>query len=257
MGGAIITHHPDLAVPEDQYLPTRDTPAGRARRVLIVEDDAELANQMAEFLKDNCYEAFIAHSARAADDLLRKCGFDLAIVDVGLPGESGLSFCKRMASPEKPAIIIVSAAGEEPDRILGLELGADDYLAKPFGPRELLARVKAVLRRCAAEHERRSDSTQSVRLGSYVLNPIQRRLRTPDGVEVQLTLGEVTLLMMLAGRPGASIARHASAEHVRSSRPRRRSLDAQICRLRRKLDAFGISDLIQTRRGKGYALNLE
>lgn len=216
-----------------------------------------MARQIADFLKDNCYDTQVAHSARAADDLLLKADFDLAIVDVGLPGESGLSFCKRMSSPEKPAVIIVSAAGEEPDRILGLELGADDYLPKPFGPRELLARVKAVLRRCSAEHERHSASAHHLRLGSHILDPIQRWLRTAEGVEVQLTHGEVTLLILLADRPGASIARNAPADLVRASRPRRRSLDTQICRLRRKLDTFGISDLIQTRRGKGYALNLE
>ncbi|MGH7102976.1 MAG: winged helix-turn-helix domain-containing protein, partial [Acetobacteraceae bacterium] len=175
-----------------------------------------------------------------------------------LPGESGLEFARWMRSQSDVPIIMLTAMGEETDRIVGLELGADDYLAKPFNPRELLARIRAVLRR-AGEPAPRRETAGAAALGfaGWTLEPARRRLLNPDGVEVALTGGEYDLLLALIERANRVLTRDMLLDLLRGRQagPFDRAIDVAISRLRRKLDDDGRhAQLIKTVRGGGYVL---
>jgi two-component system OmpR family response regulator len=227
-------------------------------RVLIVDDDENLRHEVAEYLSANRFEVQTAANAREMDALLADRAFDLIVLDVMMPGEGGLSICRRLAESGRASIIIMSAMGEEIDRILGLELGADDYLPKPCNPRELLARMRAVLRRREAGPSQRGgrEGVEFQFLG-YSLDLLKRRLRAPSGVLVLLTSGELSLLTAFLEHPGRVLTRDQLVDFARGSDADifDRAIDVQISRLRRKLNECDGQDLIRTFRGAGYMFN--
>jgi two-component system OmpR family response regulator len=226
-------------------------------RVLIVDDDQSLRQEVADYLASNGFEVRTAGNAREMDVVMAEQAFDLVVLDVMMPGEGGLSICRRLSDAGGQAIIIMSAMGEEIDRILGLELGADDYLPKPCNPRELLARMRAVLRRREGGQPSRSkDGTEFEFLG-YSLDLLKRRLRAPSGALVLLTSGELTLLTAFLEHPGRVLTRDQLVDYARGSDADifDRAIDVQISRLRRKLSECDGQDLIRTFRGAGYMFN--
>lgn len=231
----------------------------RAKRVLIVEDDAHIANLLRMHLRDEGYD--VTHAASGDDGLrlLEDNDWSALVLDLMLPGVDGLEICRRArAMTRYTPIIITSARASEVHRILGLELGADDYLAKPFDPRELLARVRALLRR---QDKLRAQVASELRFDGWRLLPDQRRLFAPDGAELVLSRGEFSLLLALAERPGRVLAREQLLQLSRgeASDSVDRAVDLAISRLRRKLGqaASGAEALVQTLRGEGYRFNAE
>jgi two-component system OmpR family response regulator len=225
------------------------------KRLLLVDDDVELREQMARYLADYEFEVFQAGDARGMDRRLESTSVDLVILDLMLPGEDGLSICRRLARGCELCIVMVSAAGEEVDRVLGLEFGADDYLPKPFGPRELLARVRAVLRR-RGEEARPPSRGGAYHFGGFVYDPARRELRSPTGAMILLTAAESSLLGTLLMHPRAVLTREelAGPGHTATD-PESRAIDLLVSRLRRKLQGHGGDALIRTQRGVGYAID--
>jgi two-component system OmpR family response regulator len=225
-------------------------------QILIVDDDADLRDQTAGYLADHGYEVRTAGNAGEMKQVLDETGIELVLLDVMLPGEDGLSICRRLSDSGGPPVIMISALGEEIDRILGLELGADDYLAKPCSPRELLARVRAVLRRRDAPPEERS-AGRAYEFAGYRLDVVRRQLRGPSGVVVMLTAGEFALLRAFLDRPGRILTREQLLDYARGSETEvfDRAIDVQISRLRRKLVASSGEALITTLRGAGYMMD--
>jgi len=221
--------------------------------ILVVEDDSGLRDEVAEYLSRNGFVAHVASDAHEADGVLASTPVDLIVLDLMLPGENGLSVCRRIAAPSGPAIIIMSAMGEEVDRVVGLELGADDYLAKPVSPRELLARIRAVLRR-------RDSAPVGQKAGmiyhfaGFQLDMARRQLRAPSGVVVLLTPGEFSLLTAFLDNPGRVLSRDMLVEQVcgEDADVFDRAIDVQLSRLRSKLKVHGGASLIRTVRGSGY-----
>ena len=229
-----------------------------AATVLVVDDDAALGQQVAAYLTDNGYLARAVTSGAAMDAALRTDPADLVVLDVMMPGEGGLSICRRLSDAGGPSIIIMSAMGEDIDRVLGLELGADDYLPKPSNPRELLARIKAVLRRREGRSASNTpDARTRISFVGYELDVLKRRLRAPSGVIVMLTTGEFNLLSAFLAHAGRVLSRDQLVEYVRGldADVFDRAIDVQISRLRRKLGECDAQDLIRTYRGVGYMLN--
>lgn len=224
-----------------------------ASRILIVDDDPGICDVISEFLARHGYEVATAGDARAMAAALERSAFDLIVLDVMLPGEDGLSICRRLAGRPGPAIIMLSAMGEETDRIVGLELGADDYLAKPCSPRELLARVRAVLRRSEARPQDQATGA-ACEFAGWRLDLVRRELRSPEGVIVNLSSGEFSLLRALVERPQRVLTRDQLLDFARGPGAEAfdRAIDVQISRLRRKLDEAGGHDLIRTIRNEGY-----
>ena len=225
-------------------------------RLLIVDDDEGLTQQISAYLGSNGYQVETARDAPTMDRALAQTAFDAVILDLMMPGEDGLSICRRLASQGASSIIIMSAMGEEVDRIVGLELGADDYLSKPTNPRELLARVRAVLRRRARVNDRQSRSIRHYAFAGYQLDPARRRLKSPTGLIVLLTRGELSLLTSLLERAGEVLTRDQLLDGARLDEGEvfDRAIDVQISRLRRKLGDSERQEVIRTVRGVGYRL---
>lgn len=223
-------------------------------RILMVDDDPGIRDVVSDFLGKHGYHVETAGDSREMDVALSRGPVDLVVLDVMLPGEDGLAICRRLAGPEGPPIIMLSAMGEDTDRIVGLELGADDYLPKPCNPRELLARVRAVLRR-AEQRGITSGSGAGCEFAGWRLDLMRRELRSPDGVVVNLSSGEFSLLRAFVERPQRVLTRDQLLDYARgpTSDAFDRAIDVQISRLRRKLDdgAAG-QDLIRTVRNEGY-----
>jgi two-component system OmpR family response regulator len=227
-----------------------------ARRILVVDDDLELRQHIAAFLQSHGYVVHVAADARALERVLAETSVDLIVLDLMLPGEDGLSICRRLAGAGRPPIIMLSAMGEEVDRVLGLELGADDYLPKPCSPRELLARVRAVLRR-ADEGRAGSARAGGYQFLGFAADPRSRQVRAPNGVRILLTAGEFALLTAFLESPQSILSRDELLEHVRGGAPEAagRAVDVQVSRLRRKLHAYSEDEIIRTCRGAGYMLD--
>ncbi|MES2340224.1 MAG: response regulator [Pseudomonadota bacterium] len=222
-------------------------------RILMVDDDPGILDVVSDFLGKHGYLVDTAGDAREMEQALERGPVDLIVLDVMLPGEDGLSIARRL-SGEGPPIIMLSAMGEDTDRIVGLELGADDYLAKPCNPRELLARVRAVLRR--AEQRGASNGVGAgCEFAGWRLDLVRRELRSPPGVVVNLSSGEFSLLRAFVERPQRVLTRDQLLDFARGpdSDAFDRAIDVQISRLRRKLDdGGGGTDLIRTIRNEGY-----
>ncbi|MBW8733851.1 MAG: response regulator [Asticcacaulis sp.] len=223
------------------------------RHLLIVDDDDQLRDQISRYLAENGYIVHVAANAVAMDAMLSRHPVELIVLDVAMPGEDGLSVCRRLDRSGGPAVIMASAAGEETDRVVGLELGADDYLPKPFSPRELLARVRAVLRR-------RDDSGGALRRGQvyrfadFSFDPARRQLRGPSGAIIMVTAGEAALLSALLARPRVPLTRD-DLNAVDAPDSAGRGVDIAVSRLRKKLEVHGGGDMLRTQRGQGYMLD--
>ena len=224
-------------------------------RILIVDDDPGIRDAVSEFLGRHGYEVDTAADAKAMDQRLSRDGVDLVVLDVMMPGEDGLAICRRLsAQPGGPAIIMMSAMGEETDRIVGLELGADDYVPKPCNPRELLARIKAVLRRRNEPRGGDQPMGAGCEFAGWRLDLVRRELRSPAGVVVNLSSGEFSLLRAFVEHPQRVLTRDQLLDFARGrdSDAYDRAIDVQISRLRRKLDDNGDGELIRTIRSEGY-----
>ncbi len=220
----------------------------------MVDDDPGIRDVVSEFLTRHGYTVETAADAAGMERALTKGDVDLMVLDVMLPGEDGLSICRRMAGGG-PAIIMLSAMGEDTDRIVGLEIGADDYLAKPCNPRELLARIRAVLRR--RQEPRPSEERRGgiLEFAGWRLDLVRRELRSPDSVVINLSSGEFSLLRALVERPQRVLTRDQLLDFARGpdTEAYDRAIDVQISRLRKKLDdGNGGQELIRTIRNEGY-----
>ncbi len=228
--------------------------------ILVVDDDREIRDLLAKFLERHPFRVTTARDTREARRLWPAGHYQLVILDLMLPGEGGLEFARWLRQQTDVPIIMLTAMGEETDRIVGLEMGADDYLAKPFNPRELLARVRAVLRRTVDREERRNGVAKALRFAGWTLEPARRRLLSPDGVEVSLTGGEYDLLAALLDRANRVLTRDMLLDLLRGRQagPFDRAIDVAISRLRRKLEDDGRhAQLIKTVRGGGYVLAVD
>jgi two-component system phosphate regulon response regulator OmpR len=217
--------------------------------LLVVDDDERLRGLLHRYLTSNGYRVTAAADAADARTLMKSIAFDLLVLDVMMPGESGFDLTKSLRTHSQVPILILTAKGDAEDRIAGLELGADDYLPKPFEPRELLLRVGALLRR--ATPPARSAHTE-VRMGDSVYDPERGQLRR-KGKPVHLTSSEAALLQLFAANAGRSFSRSDLCTRLGVSLER--SIDVQVTRLRRKIEEDPKLPLyLQTVRGVGYVL---
>ncbi|ATQ67243.1 response regulator [Methylosinus sp. 3S-1] len=226
----------------------------------MVEDDPEIGRLVGDFLRREGFELIVAPDAAAMDAELSRARPDLVILDLMLPGEDGLSICRRLRARDTIPILMLTAKSDEIDRVVGLEMGADDYLTKPFGPRELLARVRALLRRAHAAPTR--PASRRLAFDRFILDLDARDCETiePQRSEIALTSAEFDLLACFAQHPRRVLTRDQLLDwtHGRAADPFDRSIDMLVSRLRRKLDAAGASgDLIATVRNGGYLLRAE
>ena len=224
--------------------------------ILLVDDDAGLREQISAYLSQHGFVVHLAEDASGIEPTLKSANIRLIILDVMMPGEDGLAACRRLRESDGPPVIIMSAMGDEIDRIVGLELGADDYLAKPCSPRELVARIRAVLRR----GEERSDKGgvgHTYEFAGYRLDVLRRQLSAPSGETILLTEGEFSLLTTFLDNPGRILAREELIEHAKGADADifDRAIDVQVSRLRRKLSHGEDTDIIRTVRGAGYMFN--
>lgn len=228
--------------------------------ILVVDDDVPLRQQVLDYLTVNGCDVETVGDAASMDAALSRRSFDVIVLDVMMPGEDGLSVCRRLSSASSPAILIMSALGEDVDRIIGLEVGADDYLAKPCNPRELLARIRAVLRR---RHERRASEGPIgavCEFAGWRLDLVRRELRSPQGVVVNLSSGEFSMLRAFVERPQRVLTRDRLLDLARGpdTEAYDRAIDVQISRLRKKLDdGAGAQELIRTVRNEGYMFTVK
>jgi len=223
--------------------------------LLVVDDDREIRDLLARFLSKHGYRVTGAKDGREARRILADARIELVILDVMMPGEDGLGLCRALRATAATPIIMLTAMGEETDRIVGLEMGADDYLPKPFNPRELLARIKAVLRRASAPQPAPGVRGKLLRFAGWTLDLGSRRLESPSGDPVDLSTGEYELLVAFAERPQRVLNRDQLLDLARgrAAIPFDRSIDVQVSRLRRKIEADPKSpQIITTVRGGGY-----
>ncbi len=234
--------------------------AAPAQNLLVIDDDREIRDLLSRFLERESFRVTSARDAKEARKVWSNGAFQLVVLDLMLPGESGLEFAAWLRRQSSVPIVMLTAMGEETDRIAGLELGADDYLPKPFNPRELLARIRAVLRRAGEAAIRLEAAPRAIRFSGWTLEPARRRLLDEAGVEVPLTGGEFDLLQALADRPNKVLTRDMLLDLLRGRQagPFDRAIDVAISRLRRKLEDGGRNaQLIKTVRGGGYVLAAE
>jgi len=228
--------------------------------ILIVEDDKDIGLLVAKYLKANEMRVSIAENGRAMDRILADTRISLIVLDRMLPGEDGLSICRRLRATSDIPIIILTAQADEVERIVGLEMGADDYIGKPFSPRELLARIRAVLRRRDDAHSTSASPKRSYKFAGWSLDGTMRRLYDPGGVRVELTGAEFEVLLVFCERPGRTLSRDQIIDLTqgREAAPSERSVDILISRLRRKLERDPKDpELLQTIRSSGYLFSPE
>ncbi len=220
--------------------------------ILVIDDDTRLRKLLQKYLSENGFRVFSAANTAEADEMMSWYVFDLLVVDVMMPGESGIDFTKRLRADGQPVpVLILTAMGEADDRISGLESGADDYLPKPFEPRELLLRINSILRRVMSKPPEKQKAEikfgiHRYDLDEHVLYRGEERLRLPAA--------EAALLQLLAERAGQEISRDDLARQT-GNETNLRTIDVQITRLRRKIEPDASAPrYIQTIRGKGYSL---
>lgn len=230
----------------------------RTPHLLVVDDDREIRTLLSQFLTRHGFRVTGAKDGVEMMRTLDSARVDLIVLDLMMPGEDGLSLCRRLRAAAETAqtpVIMLTAMGEETDRIVGLEMGADDYLAKPFSPRELLARVKAVLRRASGPPASGGAAGKTLGFEGWTLDLAKRELRSPDGVLVQLSAGEYDLLVAFVEHPQRVLTRDQLLDLARgrSAVPFDRSIDVQVSRLRRKIEPDPADPtMIKTVRGGGY-----
>lgn len=229
--------------------------------ILVVDDHQEIRTSVTRFLQKNGLRATAAKDARDMDAKLAAGDYDLMVLDVMMPGETGLSVCRRISAALDLPIILLTALGEDADRIVGLELGADDYLAKPFNPRELLARIKAVLRRSERPKTISGElAGKRIRFAHLVLDADRQVLIEENGEETALTAADFKLLAVLMERPRVVLSREQLLDLSAgiAAGPLDRKIDNQISRLRRKIEPDILRPrIIKTVRNGGYCLSVD
>jgi DNA-binding response OmpR family regulator len=225
-------------------------------RVLIVDDDQELCQMLTEYLEAEHFEVHCVHDGRDALERLKSAQFNILVLDVMLPTLSGFDLLRKLGPSYRTPILMLTARGDDVDRIVGLELGADDYLGKPFNPRELVARMRAILRRASSRN--RSGAPDELTVGRIALNTGTHQVHV-RGAPVALTGAEFRVLELLMRSAGQVISRESMTEQAlgRKLVPYDRSIDTHISNLRRKLDLqLGTNPEIKNVRGSGYTLTL-
>ena len=226
--------------------------------VLVVDDDAEIRSLLHQYLQKNGYRVTAVADGKGMWAALEAGRVDIVVLDLMLPGDDGLTLCRNLRARSEVPVIMLTARGEETDRIVGLEMGADDYLAKPFNPRELLARVKSILRRARSLPENlQPEAARAVRFAGWVLDLAARNLLSPEGVVVVLSGTEFKLLRIFLAHPNRVLNRDQLIDLMlsRDASPFDRSIDVQVSRLRQRLgDGGKESVIIKTVRGAGYVL---
>jgi two-component system phosphate regulon response regulator OmpR len=232
-------------------------PDKRLDKIVVVDDDARIRDLLRRYLNQEGFDVLLAEDSRALNRILQRETVDLLVLDLMLPGEDGLSICRRLRKAhDRTPIIMLTAKGEDVDRIIGLEVGADDYLAKPFNPRELLARIHAVLRRRPTMEVPGAPSTdhEVIKFGGFSFDMGSRSLHQGDQ-EIPLTTGEFAMLKALVRHPRQPMTRDKLAQLARGREfePFDRSLDVQVSRLRKLIEVDPASPkIIQTVWGVGY-----
>ena len=227
-------------------------------RILVVDDDLEIRNLLGEYLRKNGYNATLVADGKAMWEALARGAPDLIVLDLMLPGDDGLTLCRKLRAEAETPVIMLTARGEETDRIVGLEMGADDYLAKPFSPRELLARVKSVLRRARSlPRNLRADDAHMIAFAGWRLDVVGRHLMSKDSVVTALSGAEFQLLKIFLSHPNHVLTRDQlmMLSKGREADPLDRSIDILVSRLRQRLgDDATEAQIIKTVRGEGYLL---
>ena len=233
-----------------------------SEHILVVDDDADIRDLLGQFLEKHSFKVSKAVDGHGMEQVLKRAKVDLIVLDVMLPGKNGTQLCQETRQYSQVPIVMLTAVTDEIDRILGLEMGADDYIAKPFNPRELLARIKAVLRRTQNDIQPalciKKRSTYC--FSKWKMDSIKRSLTYLDGLEIMLSSGEYDLLMAFLDRPHQVLSRDLLLDITknREAGPYDRSIDIQISRLRHKIEENPKQpSLIKTVRGGGYVLTAD
>ncbi|WP_422016970.1 response regulator [Roseateles sp.] len=233
-----------------------------AHHILVVDDDPAMRELMVEYLQENDLRVSTAASGAEMMRILQDQVIDLVLLDLRLSGEDGMQLARELRATSEIPVIIVTGKRDEADRVMGLEIAADDYMTKPFSNRELLARIRAVLRRYQAARDTAAPSRESkrraYRFAGWELNLLARRLTAPEGHRVELSNGEFNLLLALCEAPQRALTRDQLLElsRLHGAEVYDRSIDVQILRLRRKIEADASSpEFIRTERGVGYLFN--
>jgi two-component system, OmpR family, response regulator len=225
--------------------------------VLVVDDDVDLCNLISEYLGQNDIRVTAVNSGKQMLEVIGREAIDLLLLDLRLPGEDGMRLARTVRESSRMPIVILTGRSEEADRVMGLELGADDYVTKPFSARELLARIRAVIRRSQMEvaPPARDETLRAYRFAGWELNVRLHRLKSPDGRQIDISRGEFSLLCALLSAPQRILTRDQLLElsRLHSTEVYDRSIDVQILRLRRKIEPNPAQpQLIKTERGAGY-----
>ena len=229
--------------------------------ILIVDDDRDIRDLLSEYLQKQGYRVSVASEGRSMRAALHRSAPDLIVLDLMLPGEDGLTLCREVRAHSDIPIIMLTARGEEVDRIVGLEMGADDYLSKPFSPRELVARIKSILRRSRAlPSNLKPEQVRTFKFAGWTLEVATRNLVSPTGVNIALSSTDYKLLRIFLDHPNRVLNRDQLIEMTQSrdAGPFDRSIDLQVSRLRKRLDDNPKEpSIIKTARGEGYVLAAE
>lgn len=230
--------------------PMQSTP-----HILVVDDDREIRDLLCRFLRKNGFRVDAAANGREMKRTLEQARIDLVLLDRVMPGEDGLTLCRELRKESRVPVIMLTLLGDETDRIVGFEMGADDYIVKPFSPNELVARVKAVLRRANELPQQNRPQGSLALFAGWAMDHRRREIESPDGVVVTLTDGEFDLLLAFAEHPQTVLTREQLLDLARgrSGKAFDRSIDMQVTRLRRKIETDPNEPvLIKTVRNKGY-----
>ena len=232
-----------------------------SRFILVVEDEATLGEMICDNLRMEGYESELVRSGSSAKDRIEKGGIDLVILDIMMPGEDGLSLCRHIRETSEIPVILLTAKSEETDRIVGLEMGADDYVLKPFSPRELVARIKVIFRRVASGGQRvTAPDGATYAFAGWLLKSQERTLVDSEGVSLPLSTAEYNLMLAFATRPNQVLSRDQLLDITqgREANAFDRAIDNQISRLRKKIEPDPKNPtLIKTVWGGGYTLSAE
>jgi len=227
-------------------------------RILIVDDDEDIRKLLEEYLRKNGFDAHAVADGQAMREALAAKPASLVVLDLMLPGEDGLSLCRQLRARSQVPVLMLTAKGDPVDRIIGLEMGADDYLAKPFDPRELVARIRSILRRAKSlPADTEINVPESFSFSGWRLDTRERNLRAPDGVVVPLSGAEYRLLLIFLQNANAVVSRDQLSNFTfgHDADPLDRTIDMQVSRLRERLrDEAREPAIIKTVRGKGYVL---
>jgi len=238
-----------------------DAAASAPVHVLAVDDDSSVRQMIADYLGDNDIRVTVLADGRGIAEALARDTIDLIVLDLKLPGEDGMQIARSLRADSNIPIIMLTGRKEEADRVMALELGADDYLTKPFSPRELLARIRALLRR-ARDHETIADGLTKIRayrFAGWELNVRLRKLTSPEGEKVAITNSEFNLLVAFLAAPKRVLSREQLLDlsRLHNDEVYDRAIDVQVGRLRRKLERGVTEGLIQTERGAGYVFTAD